>query len=156
MVPLLCVLIISLMLLLLLETSGRVPVHFLFFTFSDSNFYFSLSFPWSLQFNLQGVYTFPNQQRRTAIVQKHGEKLVIRNLQVLKLCPTFGGGHDIYISSDANSNTNSYTDFGQSNYYAVPSVVKDLYTILAGTRSFSPDEVEVYYLDWVTFDALVT
>lgn len=61
--------------------------------------------------------------------------------------PTFGGGHDIYISSDANSNTNSYTDFGQSSYYAVPSVVKDPYTILAGTRNFSPDEVEVYYLD---------
>lgn len=60
--------------------------------------------------------------------------------------PKFGGGHDIYISSDANSNTNSYTDFGQSSYYAVPSVVKDPYTILAGTRNFSPDEVEVFYL----------
>lgn len=61
--------------------------------------------------------------------------------------PTFGGGHDIYISSDANSNTYSYTDFDQSSYYAVPSVVKDPYTILAGTRKSSPDEVEVFYLD---------
>lgn len=61
--------------------------------------------------------------------------------------PTFGGGHNIYISSDAKSNTNSYTDFGEGSFYAIPSGVKDPYTILAGTRKFSPDEVEVFYLD---------
>ena len=60
--------------------------------------------------------------------------------------PTFGGGHDIYISNNANSNTNSYTDFGESNYYSVPSGVQSKYTILAGTRKFTPDEVEVFYL----------
>jgi len=60
--------------------------------------------------------------------------------------PIFGGGHDILISSNANSNTNSYTDLGESNYYSVPSGVQDQYTILAGTRNFTPDEVEVFYL----------
>ena len=60
--------------------------------------------------------------------------------------PTFGGGHDIYISNNANSNTASYTDFGQYNYYSVPSGVQDQYKILAGTRNFTPDEVEVFYL----------
>ena len=58
--------------------------------------------------------------------------------------PTFGGGHDIYIANNANSNTNSYTNFG--TYYSVPSGVKDKRTILAGTYNFTPDEVEVFYL----------
>jgi len=58
--------------------------------------------------------------------------------------PTFGNGHDIYIANNANSNTNSYTDFGYS--YSVPSEVQDKKTILAGTYKFTPDEVEVFYL----------
>ena len=59
--------------------------------------------------------------------------------------PTFGGGHDMHIANNANSNTNSYTyNFG--NYYSVPSGVQDKSTILAGTRYFTPDEVEVFYL----------
>ena len=60
--------------------------------------------------------------------------------------PTFGNGHDIHISNNANSNTWSYTDFGQYNAYSVPSGVQDQYTILAGTRHFIPDEVEVFHL----------
>ena len=35
--------------------------------------------------------------------------------------PTFGGGHDIYIANNANSNTKSHTYFGDS--YSVPSGV---------------------------------
>ena len=58
--------------------------------------------------------------------------------------PTFGGGHQIYIANNANSNTNSYTNFG--NYYSVPRGVQDKKTILAGTYQFTPDEVEVFYL----------
>ena len=58
--------------------------------------------------------------------------------------PTFGGGHDIHIANNANSNTNSHTDFGY--YYSAPSGVQDGYTILAGTYKFTPDEVEVFYL----------
>ena len=55
--------------------------------------------------------------------------------------PTFGGGHDIYINHDK-----SYTDFGKHNDYSVPGGVKSKYTVLAGTRYFTPDEVEVFYL----------
>ena len=58
--------------------------------------------------------------------------------------PRFGGGHDIYIYNNANSNTYSYTNFGNS--YSVPGGVQDRQTILAGTYSFTPDEVEVFYL----------
>lgn len=57
--------------------------------------------------------------------------------------PLFGSGNDIRIADNANSNTNSYTSFGDS--YSVPSGVKDRFTILAGTQKFSPDEVEVFY-----------
>ena len=58
--------------------------------------------------------------------------------------PTFGGGYDIHIANNANSNTNSYTSFGQT--YSVPSGVQGQNTILAGTYTFTPDEVEVFYL----------
>jgi len=57
---------------------------------------------------------------------------------------TFGAGHDICIHDNANRNTNSYTNFGVS--YSVPSGVQDRKTILAGTYSFTPNEVEVFYL----------
>ena len=59
--------------------------------------------------------------------------------------PTFGGGYDINIANNANSNTDSYTYFGYS--YSVPSGVQDRKTLLAGTYHFTPDEVEVFYLD---------
>ena len=58
--------------------------------------------------------------------------------------PTFGGGHDIYIANNANRDAPSYTNFGFS--YSVPSGVQVKNTILAGTYSFTPDEVEVFYL----------
>ena len=48
------------------------------------------------------------------------------------------------MSDNANSNTNSYTNFGLS--YSLPSGIKDRKTILAGTYKFTPDEVEVFYL----------
>ena len=57
---------------------------------------------------------------------------------------SFGGGHDIVIADNANSNNNSLTHFGHS--YSVPSGVKDKKTILAGTYKFTPDEVEVLSL----------
>jgi len=59
--------------------------------------------------------------------------------------PIFGGVADILIADNVNSNTNSYTSFGQ--YYSVPSGVQDTNTILAGTYRFTPDEVEVFFRD---------
>ena len=58
--------------------------------------------------------------------------------------PVFGRGNDIDIADNANSNTNSITYFGDS--YSLPSGIRDKNTILARTFSFSPDEVEVFYL----------
>ena len=57
--------------------------------------------------------------------------------------PVFGG--DIHIVNNANSNSLSVA--GLVRYYPAPAAVQDNYTILAGTLLFSPDEVEVFYLD---------
>ena len=54
-------------------------------------------------------------------------------------------GWDVYINDDANSNSNSLARLGW--YYLAPAAVQNRHTILAGTSSFSPDEVEVFYLD---------
>ena len=57
--------------------------------------------------------------------------------------PAFG--YDIDIVDYANSNSFSYARL--SSYYPAPAAVQDRHTILAGTLRFSPDEVEVFYLD---------
>ena len=59
--------------------------------------------------------------------------------------PTFGTGHEIYISNNANRNTKSCTNFG-GGFYSLPSGVQNKQTILAGSFNFTPDEVEVFYL----------
>ena len=57
--------------------------------------------------------------------------------------PVFG--YDIYIDNNANSNSFSYASLVWA--YPAPAAVPDPKTILAGTEYFSPDEVEVFYLD---------
>ena len=61
--------------------------------------------------------------------------------------PTFGGGHDINIKSDASSNSNSYSDLGKE--YSPPSGYSYgstfARTFLAGTYKFTPEEVETFY-----------
>ena len=59
--------------------------------------------------------------------------------------PSFGAGHDIHISNDASSNTNSYA-YNFNYYYQAPSGVSSTSTILAGTRYFQPSEVEVFHI----------
>ena len=57
--------------------------------------------------------------------------------------PVFGD--DIII--DNNANRSSYSQAVLGRFYPAPAAVQDQYTILAGTKYFSPDEVEVFYLD---------
>ena len=57
--------------------------------------------------------------------------------------PCFGA--DIKIANNANSNSKSYARLGED--YPAPAAVQNPNTILAGTKNFSPDEVEVFYLD---------
>ena len=57
--------------------------------------------------------------------------------------PTFG--HDLYIVNHAVSNQVSYTNFGDT--YQPPSGPTNTESLLAGTYSFIPSEIEVLYLN---------
>ena len=63
--------------------------------------------------------------------------------------PTFGGGHDLYISNKANENSNSYSNLGHS--YETPDPNEYRYgqgntkSLLAGGYKFMPSRVEVFY-----------
>ena len=61
--------------------------------------------------------------------------------------PTSGGGHDIHISNYASSNRNSYTNLGSeyspTSGYSYGSTFAQ--TFLAGTYTFTPDEIETFY-----------
>ena len=61
--------------------------------------------------------------------------------------PTFGGGHDIFISNYASSSRNSYSNLGSE--YSPPSGYSYsstfAQTFLAGTYHFTPDEIETFY-----------
>ena len=58
--------------------------------------------------------------------------------------PNFG--HDLVIYLVANTIRYARADFG--SYYSVPASVKDRFATLKGPGCcFSPDEVEVFYLD---------
>ena len=53
--------------------------------------------------------------------------------------PTFGGGHDLHISDNANTGSGSYSYLG--NTYQRPANAGSNY--LAGSRNFTPSEIEV-------------
>jgi len=58
--------------------------------------------------------------------------------------PTFGGGHDIYVSNNALSNSASYTYCGHT--YSVPSGYSTGYCgFFTGGRYFTPTDIEVFY-----------
>ena len=54
-------------------------------------------------------------------------------------------GIEMFIANNANSNSRSRARIDIA--YPAPAAVQDPDTILAGTWYFSPDEVEVFYLD---------
>jgi len=57
--------------------------------------------------------------------------------------PTFGGGHDLCISSNANSNTSSYSNLGFS-YQCPPGQQNTFFT---GAKNFTVTDYEVFSLD---------
>ena len=59
--------------------------------------------------------------------------------------PIFGGGNDIYISSNSNTNTNSSSNFGHT--YKHPDYQKgtaEANSILAGAYNFQTEEIELF------------
>jgi hypothetical protein len=62
-----------------------------------------------------------------------------------ELGPTFGCGHDVFIDSNANANTSSYSNLGDA--YKHPQYAKGTYqakSFLAGFFQFQLSEIEVY------------
>ena len=57
--------------------------------------------------------------------------------------PVFGA--HVYIFDNADSNGWSRVRLGY--HYSAPAAVQNNHTVLAGTEYFSPNEVEVFYLD---------
>ncbi len=58
--------------------------------------------------------------------------------------PTFGGGYDIHIASDSNSNQTSYSNFGYNYKNADYLYGKEAKSILAGSYNFQSLEIEVF------------
>ena len=59
--------------------------------------------------------------------------------------PTFGGGHDIYVSSNANTTNGSYSNLGHS--YKHPQYAyrtNEAKSFLAGSFNFLLSEIEIY------------
>ena len=54
--------------------------------------------------------------------------------------PTFGGGHDIYISTNANSSGSSYSNLGHT--YQLPTGQQN--TFFTGARNFNVTDYEVF------------
>ena len=88
------------------------------------------------------IFSISNKEELDPFVSE-----VWRTYGAIDRFPGFGPvfGLDIIIANNANSNSYSYTSLGWA--YPAPAAVQDKYTILAGTPYFSPDEVEVFYLD---------
>ena len=111
-----------------------------------------VTFPFVIVFSGRGWIRFDSKSFIFSLLDKEGltpfKSMVTNKSFVIyrgsSYGPTFGRVYDIYVADNANQNTNSYTNFGTS--YSLPNKVTDPYTILVGTRYFSPDEAEVFHL----------
>jgi hypothetical protein len=57
--------------------------------------------------------------------------------------PVFGRGHDIHIADNAGNNSESYSNGGYS--FTLPAGhTGEKHTFLAGSRNFTPSEIEVF------------
>ena len=66
-----------------------------------------------------------------------------------KYGPTFGVGHGVYISSNANKTNGSYSNLGSS--YKHPQYAygtNEAKSFLAGSVNFVLSEIEVYQKEW--------
>ena len=55
--------------------------------------------------------------------------------------PTFGGEHDLYISSESNANSDSHSEYLNSSYDCPPHVTS---STLTGDENFTESEMEVF------------
>ena len=98
-----------------------------------------------------GSWRTSSQAFLFTVVNPHGlgpTKLpLVKNQQNAIYCltthgPSFGGGHDLHISGNANSNTSSYSNLGYS--YECPSGQQS--SFFTGARNFLVTDYEVFGL----------
>ena len=88
------------------------------------------------------IFSLNNNEGLEPFVTKVKKKFTGEAIYRSSIGPRFAG---VYIDDNADSNSNSKALLGYR--YSIPSAVQDGRTVLAGTVYFSPDEVEVFYLD---------
>ena len=86
------------------------------------------------------VFSMVNPQREAPF-----KMLLVKNQQNAIYCksdygPTFGGGHDLHISNNADTSGKSYSNLG--NTYQLPTGQQN--TIFTGTRIFNVTDYEVF------------
>ena len=96
------------------------------------------SAPGSFMFSLRNNDDLP--PFKAPLKDENSGNAIYRNNSV---GPKFG--HDLYIADHAGSNQVSYTNFGDT--YQPPSGPTNTESLLAGTYSFIPSEIEVLYLN---------
>ena len=90
------------------------------------------------------IFSLNNNEGLAPFVSKVREKYTHRAIYRSSYRgPRFDG--DVTIANNAYSNDKSKAQLYHT--YSVPSAVQDPLTVLAGTQYFSPDEVEVFYLE---------
>lgn len=103
------------------------------YTYDGESFLFSLSNPTNKYCGVR----FPNTgtQGKNSIYGSSGYG------------PTFGGGHDLHIANNANSNTSSYTRLGHGfSHPSFASGTTEVQNFFCGSSNFMPSEVEVLQL----------
>ena len=85
-----------------------------------------------------------DKQTKYPIVNSYGNAIYCHS----SYGPTFGNGHNIYVSDNSNSNSNSYVRGGIA--YNIPAGANGNYSILTdGNPTFQTTEVEVYLVQWI-------
>lgn len=89
------------------------------------------------------IFSLVNKENKSFVATSRNSNSIYRKSSY---GPTFGGGHDLYISSNSNVNTESYSYFGHS-------YKNDVFTgtstrsksILAGSYNFKTSDIEVWH-----------
>jgi hypothetical protein len=111
-----------------------------------------------LEWNSSGNYQFNKDSWMFSLVNANKKKYqfpqISNNGQYSTYCyssygPTFGGGHDLYVVSNSNTTTGSYSNFGYN--FDSAKVIGHAYgstqaqAFLAGSYNFQTLDIEVYH-----------
>ena len=107
------------------------------------------------QWNSTGLWQFDKSAFIFSLVNNENKSILFENKSNKKdsiytkeyFCIKFGGGYDIFISDNSNSNTNSFSNLGYTyTHPEYPFGSEKAKTILAGTHYFQVEEIEVFQM----------